>query len=123
MALVLLADDEPNNRLVLEMQLRLARHEVVTADNGLAAIAAVRRRRPDVVLLDGMMPEMNGFAACRALRADPEYADLPVILVTALDRDKGQGEAEAAGFNRVLYKPFRTEELLAVVSEACGPVG
>jgi diguanylate cyclase (GGDEF)-like protein len=115
---VLLADDDADIRTFLEVTLQLAGFEVRSAADGLEAVAAVRADPPDVVLLDVMMPRMDGLAATRELRADPRTSDLPIILVTAraLGMDKVVGLGEGA--DDYVTKPFDPDELVARIRAA-----
>lgn len=114
MANILVADDDANNRLVLAVHLKMHHHEVRQAANGREALALIHEQQPDIVLLDGMMPELDGFETVRALRSEASTSQLPVVLVTALDRfDRTDRDA---GFDAVLPKPFRVKDLLDTIS-------
>lgn len=84
---VLIADDEQNIVISLDFLLRREGFEVLVAADGEEALAKIRSDRPDLVLLDVMMPKMNGFDVCQALRADPELASIRVLMLTAKGRD------------------------------------
>ena len=81
---VLIADDEATIRHVLRQLLERAGHEVVAASDGVEALALFEKNRPDLVLLDIMMPGLNGFEVCEKLKSDPEHRLTPVIMVTGL---------------------------------------
>ena len=83
-ARVLVVDDLPTNVKVLEAKLAAEYFTVITATSGAEALAAARESAPDIILLDVMMPEMDGFEVCRRLKADTETAHIPVVMVTAL---------------------------------------
>jgi len=109
---VLVVDDEEHIRRILKFQLEKNGYEVVTAENGEEALKLVRRSMPDLILLDLMMPKIDGFEVCRQLRADFQTNQIPIIMLTAKsdlpDRIKGlQG-----GANDYLVKPYSNEELL-----------
>jgi two-component system cell cycle response regulator len=92
-ARVLVVDDVPVNRRLLEAKLAAEFFEVAMAASGAEALSVAARWSPDVVLLDVMMPEMDGFETCRALKADPATAHVPVVMVTALiDRRSAYGD-------------------------------
>ncbi len=115
MAKILVVDDTPNNVKLLADLLASRGYEVVTAADGDEAIERVRDSRPDLVLLDVMMPRMNGYDACRAIRADPQTGILPVIMVTALDPSGERIKGIEAGADDFLTKPINMQELLARV--------
>ncbi len=112
---LLVVDDEPVNRQVLINQLSLHRYEIIQASGGEEALAALERARPDLVLLDIMMPRMSGYEVCRRLRATSSASQMPVIYLTAKDRTKDIVEAFRTGGNDYLTKPITKEELLARV--------
>jgi DNA-binding response OmpR family regulator len=114
-ARILVVDDVPNNVKLLADLLRVRGYEVVTASDGDEALERVRDSRPDLVLLDVMMPRMNGYETCRAIRADPATGILPVIMVTALDPAQERIKGLEAGADDFLTKPINTQELLARV--------
>ncbi len=91
---ILLVDDEPNNLQLLRQILR-ASYQLIFAHNGQSALAAVAAHHPDLILLDVMMPDLDGYEVCRRLKADPLMHDIPVIFVTAM----GDVDDEAAGFD------------------------
>ncbi|MBO9315226.1 MAG: response regulator, partial [Chloroflexus sp.] len=82
---VLVIDDDPNVRDILSNLLKRERCVVRTAESGLSGIAAARAELPDLILLDVMMPDLDGFSVCRMLRDDPLTAEVPIIMITALD--------------------------------------
>jgi len=110
---VLVIDDEPAARETVEALLAGEPYDLFLAANGEEGLALATSLRPDVVLLDVMMPGMDGFAVCRRLRADPELAPVPVVMVTALDDRDSRLEGLRAGADDFLAKPFDSLELLA----------
>ena len=109
---VLVVDDEPLMVRTLEFGLRREGYEVSSASDGKEALGQVVRTHPDVVLLDAMMPEMDGFETCRRIRA---VSGVPIIFVTALDREQDVIDGLNAGANDYIVKPFRMGEVLARV--------
>jgi CheY-like chemotaxis protein len=122
MAKVLVVDDEPLLRTMLADGLEEAGHAVVTADSGAAAIEAARQEPPDCILLDIIMPGLDGFQTCDALKTDPALAHIPVFLVSATTDLRVVDQAEAVGAAGVLPKPVPLEELQHAVALAlAGP--
>lgn len=113
-ATVLLADDNADMRDYVRRLLG-SRYEVQTVADGAAALAAVRQRRPDLLLSDVMMPRLDGFELVRAIRADPALADLPIILLSARAGEEASIEGLEAGADDYLIKPFSARELHARV--------
>jgi len=112
---LLVVDDEPVNRLLLRRRLEADGYAVREAPDGEAALAAVAAKAPDLILLDVMMPGINGFEVCRALRAAVATRAIPIILVTALDDREHKIEGLEAGADDFLGKPFDPVELTARV--------
>jgi len=112
---ILAVDDEPN--IVRLIQVNLERHgyQVETANNGAQALAKIRQNRPDLLVSDVMMPEMDGFELLASIRRDPNLMDLPVIMLTAKAQDKDVLEGYKTGADMYLTKPFNPQELLAFV--------
>jgi signal transduction histidine kinase len=111
---VLIADDNADMREYVRSLLGPS-CDVQTAENGKAAIAALRERRPNLVLADVMMPEMDGFELLREIRADPGLRDIPVILLSARAGEESRVEGMEAGADDYLVKPFAARELIARV--------
>ena len=114
-AKILVVDDVALNVKLLADLLAVKGYATCTASSGVEALAAVARERPDLVLLDVMMPGMSGYEVCAALRADPAHAMLPVVLVTALDPAQERARGLDAGADDFLNKPVSQAELLARV--------
>jgi adenylate cyclase len=112
---ILVIDDTPANVKLLADLLGVKGYAVVTASNGEEGLAKVASERPDLVLLDIMMPGMSGYDVCRQLRADPDTALLPVVLVTSLDPQQERLNGIAAGADDFLAKPINQPELFARV--------
>lgn len=102
---ILTVDDEPDVRMIIKTTLE-PRYEVVEAHDGLDALEKISRYEPDFVLMDVMMPMMNGFEACAAIRKDPLYRELPVMFLSALGGKEDMMKGYATGANLYLTKPF-----------------
>lgn len=109
---VLVVDDDPSVRGLLELVLRVEGFEVRTAAEGGQALAMIAEQRPDVLLVDVMMPGMDGRALTRQLRTDPATADLPVVICSALADDPAAWEAWASGASSFVSKPFDIDRLV-----------
>jgi CheY-like chemotaxis protein len=116
---ILLADDNPDMREYLARLLR-ARWVVEAVGDGGAALAAIRRRRPALVLTDVMMPGLDGFSLLRALRGDPSTRSIPVIMLSARAGEESRVEGLEAGADDYLVKPFSSRELIARVAARLG---
>ena len=110
---ILVVDDEPRAVTLLRNVLTPEGYNVLTAHSGAEAIEVATRDVPDVLLLDVMMPELNGYEVCTRLRADPRLAHLPIIMLTALDDRDAKLEGLQAGADDFLSKPFDATELRA----------
>ncbi len=112
---ILIVDDEPNIVLSLEFLLRQQGYAVSVVADGEAALAAVAAAPPDLVLLDVMLPGIDGYEVCRRLRELPELAGLKIILLTARGRDAERVRGLAEGADLYVTKPFSTRDLMAAV--------
>jgi DNA-binding response OmpR family regulator len=116
-ARVLIADDEANILISLEYLMKREGFEVSVARDGIAALAAVAAQRPDLILLDVMMPGKTGFEVCQDLRADRANDSIRVVMLTARGRETDVAKGLALGANAYLTKPFSTRELVQLVRE------
>ncbi len=113
---VLVVDDNPQNLELLAAYMEdLEGIETLTATNGLEAMDLVARRRPDLILLDIMMPRMSGFEVCRQLKNNPETRDVQIIMVTALNEVGDRERAVECGTDEFLTKPVNRLELITRV--------
>jgi two-component system, sensor histidine kinase and response regulator len=111
--LILVVDDEPANLHLLEIMLDEMDCHVITEEISSQALEIARKKQPDLILLDVMMPDMDGMEACRLLKADPKTKDIPVIFITALTEPGDKVKAFAAGAVDYITKPFVMEEVVA----------
>jgi two-component system alkaline phosphatase synthesis response regulator PhoP/two-component system response regulator VicR len=119
--MILVVDDEPQVARLVEINLTRAGYTVKIAVNGEEALAQIAAERPDLVVMDVMMPRMDGFEALRRLKTDPKTEDLRVIMLTARSQDEDVFEGYGRGAHWYLPKPFEPEELLTVVRLALEP--
>lgn len=110
---ILVVDDEPINLEVLDRQLRTAGYRVILADDGKAALDLCAARKPDVILLDIMMPRMDGYELCQKIRESYQPTMLPIIMLTAKNQVSDLVEGLSVGANDYIAKPFTRKELLA----------
>lgn len=115
---ILVADDEPINRSLIQRRLERAGYRVLTAENGREAVEKTLAALPDLVILDVMMPVMDGLEACRRIKDDEATRDIPVIFLSARDETEVKVNGLSLGANDYISKPFKAEELLARVDVA-----
>ncbi len=120
MGRIVVADDDADIRDLIVMKLESSGHEVFAVADGAAAVAAATADPPDLVVLDVMMPGMNGLEACRAIRAEASLASVPVILLTARAQSTDIEEGVSAGATDYVVKPFSPRELAARVATLLG---
>jgi len=120
---VLVIDDSPTITRVVQLVLTKAGYDVHTAPDGEAGLAAVRSDRPDVILLDFVMPKMNGYQFCRELTADPKLRDIPVVLMSAKGDQVGERFVKVMGIVDYITKPFSPDAITAVVQHTVAKYG
>ncbi len=113
---ILLVDDEPSILLSLEFLMEQEGYDVYTATDGDEALQSVREKLPDLILLDIMMPKRDGFEVCQIIRANPEWKETKIILLTAKGREVDQEKGLALGADDYITKPFATRELIKKVN-------
>lgn len=117
---ILIADDEPNILISLEFLMKREGFEVTVARDGIEALAAIVDQRPDLVLLDVMMPGKTGFEVCQEVRAQDALKDIRILMLTAKGRDTDVAKGLALGADAYMTKPFSTRELVVKVREMLG---
>jgi DNA-binding response OmpR family regulator len=120
---VLCVDDERDVTDLLRFLLTRAGCEVRTAASGHDALAEVSARRPDLMVLDLMLPDLDGFSVCEILRREKKTADIPILMLTAWATPDARAHGLKLGARDYLIKPFRPQELVARVRELLGPGG
>ncbi|MCU0255546.1 MAG: response regulator [Vicinamibacterales bacterium] len=120
MPAILVAEDDPNIRRILEVVLRRQGFQVTTVPDGKEAVAALESGSFDCVLVDGMMPEMDGVEVCRWVKGNPRTAALPVVMLTARASQTNEDDVMAAGAAAFVRKPFNALSLGAVIRNVCG---
>jgi two-component system, cell cycle response regulator DivK len=114
---ILVVEDQPDNRRILRDLLGNAGYELIEAETGEEALAAVETQRPDLILMDIQLPVMDGYEATRRIRSNPELKSIPIIAVTSYALAGDEDKARAAGCNAYVTKPFSPRALLAKVQE------
>lgn len=117
---VLIVDDEENIVISMEFLIRQAGYELQIARNGEEALDKVGSFGPDLILLDVMMPKINGFEVCRRIRENPTWQAIKIIMLTAKGREVEVTKGLALGVNSYVIKPFSTKELMAEVKRILG---
>ncbi len=117
---VLIADDEPNIVVSLEFLMRQKGYDVRVAGDGEQALAAIGEFRPDLVLLDVMMPRLSGYELCQKVRENPAWTGIRIVMLSAKGRDVEVTKGLAVGADAYVTKPFSTRDLLAKVAELLG---
>jgi DNA-binding response OmpR family regulator len=112
MARVLLIEDEPALARLVQLIVEIHGHQCIIASDGSRGFATARRQAPDAILLDLMMPIMDGFAALQALRDDERTARIPVVVLSAVSKEMMEQRCLDLGARSVVRKPFDTDELL-----------
>ncbi len=112
---ILIVDDEPNIVTLLEFLMRGSDYEVRVARNGEEALRRAESFRPDLVLLDVMMPQRSGFEVCQKIRENPALRDVKIVMLTAKGRDLEKDRGLNLGANAYVTKPFSTKELMNTV--------
>lgn len=120
MAKILIVDDSPTELHALARILKHAGHEALTASDGEAGIAAAQAQAPDAILMDIVMPGINGFQATRKLSRDPKTQHIPVLMVTTKDQETDREWGMRQGARGYLVKPVDGRELLAKLEELLG---
>jgi len=120
---ILIVDDEPSIVISLEFLMRREGFEVSVATDGEEALQALARRTPDLVILDIMLPKLNGFEVCQRIRADARWLGIKVLMLTAKGRETEVAKGLGVGADAYVTKPFSTRDLVAQVKRLLGQAG
>jgi len=117
---ILVVEDDLITQKIVSVRLEINDYQVDTARDGEEALSKVKEEPPDLILLDLMMPKINGYEVCRMLKFDDKYKDIPVIVLSALDRQDEREKAVSSGADAVFIKPFDLGLLLVKIKELLG---
>ena len=115
---ILVVDDSPTERFFSVDFLTKAGYQVTTAENGEEGIAKAKATKPDLILMDVVMPGRNGFQACRDLKSDDRFKGIPIVLCTSKGQESDKFWGQQQGANGYVVKPFKAEDLVAAVKRA-----
>lgn len=114
---ILVVDDSPTEQKIILESLKPTGHQVITADDGEQALEMARKHRPELILLDVILPKKNGFQVCRQLKTSPETEAIKVVLVTSKTQDSDRFWGLKQGADDYLGKPFTDDELQSTLSK------
>jgi DNA-binding response OmpR family regulator len=120
MSKVIVVDDEPFILMMIEDKLKKANIAVVTLRESKNALQAIKRERPDLIILDWMMPELSGIELCKQIKNDADISDIPIFMLTAKGQDSDEQLGLQSGVTRYITKPFSPKSLLDMVQETIG---
>lgn len=120
---ILLIEDEPEFRQAVRIRLEANGYAMIEADNGLAGLEAARNQAPDLIILDVMLPKMDGFKVAQALKSDPKHKHIPLVMLTVMSQAKDLKLGKAVGADAYLTKPFQPQELLDMIACLLAPQG
>ena len=114
---ILLVDDEPDLVSLLKKRLEINNYEVISASDGMEALRKAKKEKPDLIILDLMLPKMDGYKLCRMLKFDEKYKRIPIIMLTARVQEEDKKLGKETGANAYITKPFKPDVLLAKIEE------
>ena len=120
-ARVLVVDDSDTIRYGAKILLEMGGHEVTQAKNGFEALAAIEREQPDLILMDIMMPRLDGYQTCALIKRNPRYASTPVVMLSSKDNAFDRARGRLVGAHYHLSKPFTKSAILGVVAAELSP--
>jgi len=113
---ILLVEDEPEFRMALRMRLEANGYEIIEAEDGVMGLDLARNQKPDLIVLDIMLPKMDGFKVARLLKFDEKHKHIPIIMLTARAQQSDKETGLAVGANAYLTKPFKPQEILDIIA-------
>lgn len=120
MSKVIVIDDEPFILMMIADKLKKANIDVTTLRESIHALEVIKKDKPELIILDWMMPELSGIELCQMIKADPELKDIPIFMLTAKGQDSDEQQGIQCGVSRFITKPFSPRSLLAMVQEIIG---
>jgi len=120
MARILVADDELDIVETIKCILEAKGHDVLEANDGMAALEQARNGNPDIIFLDVMMPKLDGYKVCRMLKYDSQYQDIPIVMLTARASSQDREIGEQVGADLYMTKPFDIEDVLGLIDKLLG---
>ncbi len=117
MAKILIVDDESDIVSALTIRLESLGYEIISAEDGITALEKARSEKPDLILLDVMLPKLDGYKVCRMLKFDEKYKDIPIIIITAKGEELNRRMGMDMGANAYITKPFKPEDLTSKIKE------
>ncbi len=114
---ILIVEDEPKSLKLIRDLLQVSGYTTIEATNGQQGVELAKARKPDLILMDIMMPKMDGYTACTAIKTDKATKKIPVVMLTALRHELNKKLAESTGANGYMTKPFSRQELLDAITQ------
>lgn len=120
MAKILVVDDDIHATTLFKTLLTAKGYDAIIVNDSATAVETTNATNPDLIILDLMMPEPNGFEVCKTLRTDPKFSQIPIVIFTAMGDNESKRAAFDAGANEFLTKPFRVEDLMQKIKSLLG---
>lgn len=120
MSKVIVIDDEPFILMMIEDKLKKAGIKVITLRESINAVSVIKNEKPDLIILDWMMPELSGIDLCKMLKSEPDIAKIPIFMLTAKGQEADEQLGLKCGVTRYITKPFSPKSLLEMIEETIG---
>ena len=117
---IMVVDDEPYIARVIKFKLEQEGYTVISANDGITGLSKIKEEKPDLVLLDVMMPGMSGYEVCQKIKGDAELAGIPVVILTAKGQERDREQGFSMGASDYITKPFSPNRLLELVKSIIG---